>query len=241
MRKEILLTVLICLLLSVGNASAFGTVFTTEQVNRMLVETVISLGNSTCNSMECNSVQMNFLVPKGLDSSKFKLSFDGVCISGGANATENYYLNVWCDDGSTNVIDLSLSDCESLLYNELPSLWINISNVTPQQFYGDITYMNFFCLFSRNTTNTERIPTEFKVTLDSLGLSTQSEDTNIVEQRSAITSVAQSIGSLVSINLQVWQIIFNIFEVAVLLMAFIGIPILLIMIVRWGINKVKSL
>jgi hypothetical protein len=148
---------------------------------------------------------------------------------------------MWCIDGSTEQIDLSLSDCENLGYEDLPHVWVEIGNISTQQFYGDIAYYNFFCSFRRNETNTARIPTEFKVTIDALGLSSQSEDENIVAQRSAITTITDAIKDLVDINVQIWRILFNIFQITVLLVAFLGIPILLIKLIRWAIENVREM
>lgn len=220
--------------------------FTTENWVKMMFEVHVSLGNFTGNATfpnveEDDMMVMNFLLPPSEDTSKLKMSFDADCIFGGANATENYYLDVYCLDGSYNVIDLSTCDCENLGYEDLPSLWITIENVTGQAIVGDIPYNKFWCAFRRNSTNTDRIPTEFKVIVDSIGLSTPNEDLNTIEQRSAITSVAQTIADFVDINIQIWRILFNIFEIVILLVAFIGIPIVLILVIKWGIGKVKTL
>lgn len=243
MNKKRTLAIIFCLLLSVISVSAIT--FTTENWVRMILETHVSLGNFTGNSTHPNVEEddmmvLNFLIPPSEDSSKLKLSFDADCINGGANATENYYLDVYCLDGSYNVIDLSQADCENLAYSDLPSLWINIENVTGQSIVSDVSYNKFWCAFKRNITNTQRIPTEFKVVVDSLGLTSPSEDLNVQQQRSSITNVAQGISDFVGINIQVWRILFNIFEIMVLLTAFIGLPIVMILIIKWAINKIKG-
>ena len=123
----------------------------------------------------------------------------------------------------------------------MPNIWITIENVSGQQFYNDVTFNQFWCAFRRNITNTDRIPTEFKVIVDSMGLSTPSEDANVVAQRSSITDVAQGISDIVNVNVQVWKILFSVFEISILLIAFIGIPVALIMVIRWAINKIKGI
>jgi hypothetical protein len=243
MNNKMMFAILLGILLTVGSVSAIS--FTTENVLRMLVETHVSLGNFTGNSTNPNPLENhyfihNFLIPPAEETQRFKLTFDADCISGGANVSENYLLDVRCADGSYNQIDLSDCDCENLAYEDMPNLWVTVENATGYQFYGNIQYNYFWCIYSRNVTNTARIPTEFKVIIDSVGLSTQSEDLNTVAQKSAITSVSEAISEVVSINFQVWRIMFNIFEIVVLLVAFIGIPVLLIKLISWGINTVKK-
>lgn len=239
--NKTIITAILFLLISVASASAqLNTIFTTQQINQMLVESIVSLGNSTCSSMECDSMQMNFLVPKGLEGT-FKVSFKGICFSPEPNSTETYSVNAWCSDGSTHTIDLKEADCESLNYAELPHFWVEIKNVTSQQFYSDIVYQQFFCSFSRDSSNIDRIPTEFKVIIDSLGLSSQSEDENIISQRSAISTIIDGIKDVIDINVQIWRIIFNIFQITILLVAFLGIPIMLIKLIRWAIESVREM
>ena len=240
-----LIAILILLVLSMS--SAYSITFTTRDIVEMILEVHVSLGNFTGNSTypnveEDDNMYLNFLIPPHAEDQRLKLMFDADCIQGGANATENYYLNVYCSDGSTELIDLSLSDCENLAYEDLPYLWIDIANTssTQYQIVNDIQYSWFWCGFQRNVTNTERIPTEFKVSIDSTGLSSPSEDINTIQQRSSITDVAQGISDIVNINIQVWRILFNVFEITILLFAFIGIPVMLIIVIKWGINKVKK-
>jgi hypothetical protein len=208
----------------------------------MITEYHFSLGNFTGNSTYPNVEEddiawINFLVPKDSENQKIKLTYIPDCFTPALNGSENYLLNVFCVDGSYEVIDLKPA-CDG---TPPEYRWVTIGNITGQTFVNDIAFYTFWCAFQRNVTNTDRIPTELKVRVDSMGLSTQSEDENIVSQRSSITDVAQGISDIVNVNVQVWKILFNLFEITVLLLAFIGIPVMLIMIIRWGIEKVKGL
>lgn len=242
MKNKILTFMLVYLLLSVSCVSAIT--FTTENWVKMITEYHFSLGNFTGNSTYPNVEEddiawINFLIPQTSGTQKLKLSFIPDCIGGGANATENMYINFYCLDGTYEVIDLKPYDCEGT--GTYPYEWVTIENVTGQTIIGDLSFLKFWCAVQRNVTNTDRIPTELTVRVDSMGLSTPNEDENIILQRDSITSVAQGISDLVSINIQVWRILFNIFEITVLLLAFIGLPIVLIMIIKWGIDQVKRL
>jgi hypothetical protein len=236
----------VLLLLLVSMSSVYAITFSTRNIVEMILEVDVSLGNFTgtanaTNPEEDDTMVLNFLIPPQADDQRLKLMFNADCIQGGANGTENYYLDVYCSDGSTDLIDLSLSDCENLAYEDLPYLWVDITNGTSGfQTVNDVQYSWFWCGIRRNVTNTDRIPTAFKLSIDSTGLSSPQEDLNTQQQRSSMTDVAQAISDLVSYNVQVWKILFNVFEIMVLLVAFIGIPIALIMIIRWAIQKVKG-
>jgi hypothetical protein len=239
-KQNIIKFMLVFLLLSVSCVSA--VTFTTENWVKMITEYHFSLGNFTGNGTNPNGEEddiawINFLVSRDSENQKLKLTFIPNCFSPSLNASENMYLNFYCVDGTYEVLDLKPACAGS----DYEYRWVQIGNITGQTFINNIPFYTFWCAFQRNTTNVERIPTELKVRVDSMGLSTPSEDTNTIEQRSAITDVASGIGSIVNINVQVWKIIFNVFEIGILLIAFIGIPILLIMLIRWAINKVKGM
>lgn len=235
-----LISVIFLLLLTASCVSAIT--FTTENIIRMITEYHFSLGNFTGNGTYPNVEEddmafINFLVPKDSENQKIKLTFIPDCFLPSLNGSENMYLNFYCVDGTYEVLDLKPA-CAS---SSPEYRWVSIGNITGQTFVNDIPFYTFWCAFQRNVTNTERIPTELKVRVDSMGLSTQSEDANVVDQRSSITDVAQGISDIVNVNVQVWKILFNVFEIVVLLLAFIGIPVMLIMVIRWGIEKVKGM
>ena len=238
--NKTILAIILTLMLSVASVSAIT--FTTESIIRTLFEVHVSLGNSNSSDDETEYFQINFLLPPSEDRSKIKLMFDGDCIEGGANGTEDYLLDVRCQDGSYNQINLKDSDCENIQYEDFPFLWINMVNMTGDKTSVNNIYFNkFWCQFERVASNTERIPTEFKVIVDGMGLSSQSEDENIISQRSGITTIVDGIKDVVDINVQIWRILFNIFQITILLVAFLGIPILLIKMIRWAIESVREM
>lgn len=57
---------------------------------------------------------------------------------------------------------------------------------------------------------------------------------------SSVQFLQSAVTTIVDINVQIWQILFQIFSIVIILLAIFGIPLLLFKIVRWIIEEVKG-
>ena len=57
----------------------------------------------------------------------------------------------------------------------------------------------------------------------------------------AVSSIESSTLGIIDMNFQIWTILFDLFSVAVILLAIFGIPVLLIKLVRWIFDEVKKM
>ena len=232
MKKSLISSLVVFALLVLSSVSATG--------NLAVVGYTVSLGNSTCIGMECNTAILKFYMPQGIQLPQtFKLVIYPECFLNPPTVAENYNITVACyyDFNVTKqVIDLHQAYSPSCGSDNPIIIWQNISNRAGTWQQGSQFFDAFFCSFTRNETNTERIPTEFTVYVDTLGFTNELQEVVLDRQREVGADILTAIGEIFTINLEIWRMIFigvEILSVIFGVIFLIGfIPILLKLIAK---------
>ena len=222
--------------------SSVVPVHASSQTSQAITAGVVSLGNSTCTPLECDRVDVYFYVPMGLDKPQYlKWSIVPACFGGGIMPlpNETWAVQFYCVDGYNETIDLKQSACD----NSNPIVrWTNISRLQSQAyfFYDNVQYEEYWCAFKRDQNSINRVPVEFSYTIDSLGLTSQQEETVLSRQSSAMATVTGAIFQLFTINYNAVQIIFYLVEAVTIILGFIIVVTLIPLALKWIVKKITA-
>ncbi len=233
------------------------------ETSEMIMGMHVSLGNSSCTPMECDLTWINFEIPLGTDKPQYlKFIITPECFSQAPTENETYSIDMYCMNGFNETIDLKTAQCNpanSIIkwvevndttygyyihetnYCEgfLGWLWclFNHQNPTTTQYYQ---YEDFWCAFKRTNDSTERLPIEFSVVVDTLGLTNPQEEGVLQVQRESGSVILNGIREIFTTNFNVFQILFYLASAIFVIIGFVvligGIPIL----IKWIIKKVTK-
>ncbi len=196
-----------------------------------------SLGNSSCFGSNCNSAIIYFNLPQGIPEERFKVSVSTDCYSPPANSSEVYNVTVFCNDKNEfrAEIDLHNLQCTNNYYN------FTITSEEQSMFVLDEKVFNsFFCLFTRDSANTDRIPTSLHVYVEPIAFNTGYESEEESEARSTLTQSTVILGDLVDLNVRIWRLLYIVFEIVAIVfgiyIVFYGVP----RTIRWLIEKIAE-
>jgi len=79
---------------------------------------------------------------------------------------------------------------------------------------------------------------EYAYWIQILGLKTEFKQQTIPNEN--LKSIAQGTADVVNINVQIWRIGFIVFEILIIVTALFGIPVAIIMLLKWAIRKVTG-
>lgn len=210
----------------------------TQPPEKMIMVYSVSLGTpSICIGQECSIFTPIMYLPPGINKPQYvRYVIDGECLGVASTLTNS---DVWkvimtCSDGYNQSIDLKESACSNIQ----TVVWKPITD-TLKTYVGPQgkEYEQFWCSFKLNESNTELVPAEFSLMVDTSGLSSQAKDTTIDSQKVAGAHIITSIGSIIGYNLLMWQIILVVIEITAIVAGFgiaIGLlPILLKKMIMW--------
>lgn len=229
---------LIAMVLALCMVSSPAMAWFGSQTSDVITGATISLGNSTCVGYECDRAWVYFLLPIGLEKPQYvKFIINPACISGGYVGT--YNVSMYCSTGYNKTIDLTQTAC-----NPAESIvrWVTIENTANMSYqsYNGVTSEVFWCAFKRDPANTETLPTEFSVVVDTLGMTNEQEDGVLQLQRNSGATLLSGIGTIFTINFNAVQITFYLLLCIVFIAGFMiiigGFPIML----KWIAKKVTG-
>ncbi len=203
-----------------------------EQQSNIITGTHVSLGNSSCTALECDSVTIQFGLPVGMEKPQYlKMWIYPECFSNMPTGNETYNLSIRCYDGYNKTIDMLPATCnpaESIIE------WISIiqtNRTTAYYEFEGILYEAYWCIFERPSYNLERLPTEFNLVVDSMGLTNPQEEDVIYKQRVTGSNIMSGIGTILSVNFNMLQILFYLMVAISIVIAFViligGIPLIM--------------
>jgi len=214
--------------------------FIFPQTSEMITGAHVSLGNSSCVAMECDLIQINFELPLGTDKPQYvKFVITPECFSNPPTENETYSIQFYCVNGHNETIDLKTAQCDPA---SSIVRWIELNQTDPvgYYFYENQQYEDLWCAFKRDANNTERLPTEFSVVVDTLGLTNPEEEGVLAIQRSAGVVILNGIREIFMINFNALQILFYVMSGTAVVVGFVvligGVPIVL----KWIFKKVTK-
>lgn len=221
-------------------AFALSTLFTSPSISASPVTSYIlttakfSLGNSSCISMECNIAPVYFYIPHSTELPQY-LRFVIVpeCFGQSPTANETWKFQMYCSSGFNETIDMKPYMCDP----SNPIIrWVNFTTTDSKFFYNNAQYFEHWCAFKRDASSIERLPVEMTVTIDSLGILSETQETTQQIQKQAGSTIIQGIKNIFMINFNIIQIMFYlgmaIAIVLALIMLVIAIPLAIKRILR---------
>ncbi len=202
---------------------------------------VFSLGNGTsCEGMECNLVQIDLIFPKGFEKPQYvKFVIKPDCYANPPTENENYGILFYCLE--TNYTKTNYDLKPYMCNQEYLEIWKRIDEVWAENYDFKGNYYEVYrCIIERNSTNIQRLPTELSVFVDTLGLTTESQERLTDYVLDTGSKIKNGIGEIISINLNVWRIILIGIELMIIIFGAIfilGLVPLLIKKVVKGVFK----
>lgn len=202
--------------------------------NRYNAGMKVSLGNSTCQSQECDRMVLNFLVPKGMSNADVTINVHTEDLSSHFNASDIYNITLYCSNGDLETINLKTLFSGTILN-------YNFRFGSPgYTVVGENEYDSHWCAFRRSPSNSDKFPTEFFVEITSIGMTSQILGNDTITQQSTLGVVASSLDNFAVLNLQLWDLGFVAFEIGAIGFAFIAVVAFVPMLIKWVINKVTE-
>lgn len=194
---------LICLSLLTVSAHA-----NPDSSTKIIQSWTISLGSDFCEPLECNRFPLWFYLPANTEQS-MTLNVRPACIAYAWQPSDYMNLTIRCLDGTAIDYDMKDASCDDS--KELTFI-VNL-NSTGYTFFGERQYQEFWCSFIRDS-NVIAIPTEFTVTIDGVNLHSKYIPNTTMTGLDVQSSMATTIESFASLNIQIWQIAYNVFVLA---------------------------
>lgn len=203
-----------------------------EERSNAITGTLVSLGNGSCTPFECDNLIISLGMPLGIEKPQYiKLIIYPACFGSQLTDNEAYNLTITCYNGFNTTIDMKEAMCnpaESIIQ------WIEVrdtNRTTAYYEYEGVFYEAFWCRFKRPVYNVQRLPTEFNLVVDSMGLTNPAEDDVLYKQRVTGSKIMSGIGEIFAINFNVLQIMFYLASAIVIVIGFViligGIPIMI--------------
>lgn len=201
---------------------------------KMLERFHVSLGNSTCNELECNIASLFFYVPVDRDTTTAQLTVIPECFNYTFGGGDVWNVTIICEDGSDYEYDMATAMCD---YSQNFVFDVEI-NSTGYFYYDEDKYESFWCAFYRNSNNVEDLPTEFSIVVDGVGLHSKFIDSQTEANYGIQSNMALILENLVMMMADIWEIGYTLFLLFSFLFGITFIIAIIPMALRWIVKKV---
>lgn len=233
-------------------------------MNNMLMGYHVSLGNSTCNELECDIAWINFELPIGVDKPQYlKFIITPECFADAPYDNETWGIDMYCSNDMFNEtinmknnmcnpadpiirwVEINQTDtgiyvhqseaCEGIL----GWLWCLFTRQTPTSVtYTE--YEDFWCAWRRDGNSTDRVPIEFSVIVDSLGITNPTQESVLDIQRNSGATILSSIKNIMTYNFNTLEIIFYMVSSVVIIIGFMIMIGLVPIMLKWMFKKASG-
>jgi hypothetical protein len=208
-----------------------------DSITKILEAYKFSLGGSFCQQLECDRASLFFLIPMDKNEQDIEISIYPECI-GGFNASEDLSLTIWCSDGTQHAYDMKPDYCA--FGSPHLTLPLTINGTGGFVSFGEKQFSQFWCVFIRNITNTNSVPTEFTVLIDGVGMHSKFIDNTTQENIGTQSAMMLTIDNLINLNMSVWRIVYAIFLIGALMVGIFFVLGAVPLAIKWVIRKITE-
>jgi hypothetical protein len=214
-----------------------------SSIPQVVTTSHVSLGNSSCVSMECDYFVSWFYLPMKIEKPQYiKFLIYPACIGNPdpPYANETWAIQMYCNNGYNETIDLKTAMCKPA---SAIIRWFNITDDIDVGYFFDeknTQYEVYWCAFKRINESTNRIPVEFSLGVDTLGFSNPDELTVIEKQIYAGATVINGAKEVFTINVNIFRILFYLSTAILVVLAFVIIIGFVPLMIKWIIKRVSK-
>jgi hypothetical protein len=203
---------------------------------KMLERFHVSLGNSSCEAMECNIATLYFYTPYREQTKNISLTVTPECFAYNFTGGDVWNITIYCQDGTFIKYDMRDAHCD---YGKSLNFEINTES-TGYSFFDENQFQSFWCAFTRDENNVEDLPTEFKVLIDGVGLHSKYLENETMQNLGIQANMALTLQKFAEMDMSVWSLGYSIFIlIAILFGMFLLVGVFPTML-KWIFKKVME-